>query len=303
MATRPECTMRLRPRKSNTTSSETTQSRSATERQVLVSFRVFHLFSDSPSDIFLTFSLMVCMTQGDVSNRKRSCDTESTKEQIAKKPRTLLPRVANLVRRSDRSRIKGETTNSKDTSNDNNNISQRRTRSARLIEKQQKAQNLPQDLGTTTIAANEKRFASSIRTSKASDGVKKGDAIMASSVQTRRSTRSSKLTTKDTKVENQGATDSKLKKNISDADATSNNVLDDEQREDKLSQSNTSLVEKVYRMNQPAFDGKTFTRGIAEHDSHLKHDSLEVSNYVTDLFQHLYLAEVSVTCRYCIIEV
>lgn len=52
------------------------------------------------------------------------------------------------------------------------------------------------------------------------------------------------------------------------------------------------LTETNYGLARVPFDSSKFTLGIAPHDQAQKDDVLEVSNYVTDIFQRLYFAEV-----------
>jgi len=52
-----------------------------------------------------------------------------------------------------------------------------------------------------------------------------------------------------------------------------------------------SLVPEIYRLQRSTFNGQNHTLGIAPHDRRDKKDILQVTHYVTDLFQHLYAAE------------
>jgi cyclin B len=49
-----------------------------------------------------------------------------------------------------------------------------------------------------------------------------------------------------------------------------------------------------YSLVREPFDGSKFTFGVAVHDEAKRHDVLEVSDYVTDIFQRLYYEEVSI---------
>jgi hypothetical protein len=52
------------------------------------------------------------------------------------------------------------------------------------------------------------------------------------------------------------------------------------------------IVPLDFRLHRESFDGKNFTDGIAHYDAARRSDPQKVTEYITDLFQHLYKAEV-----------
>lgn len=52
------------------------------------------------------------------------------------------------------------------------------------------------------------------------------------------------------------------------------------------------IVPMDFRLKRESFDGANFTQGIAHYDAAKRSDPQKVAEYVTDLFQHLYKAEV-----------
>lgn len=52
------------------------------------------------------------------------------------------------------------------------------------------------------------------------------------------------------------------------------------------------IVPLDFRLHRESFDGKNFTDGIAHYDAARRSDPQNVTEYITDLFQHLYKAEV-----------
>lgn len=70
---------------------------------------------------------------------------------------------------------------------------------------------------------------------------------------------------------------------------------DDKSIDDTLSAPNDNIILPLseYKLQRLSFDGANHTLGFAPYDERRKTDVLEVANYVTDLFQHLYHAEVS----------
>ena len=72
-----------------------------------------------------------------------------------------------------------------------------------------------------------------------------------------------------------------------------------EEREEVPPQAQSnSLVLEPFRLQRRSFDGKNHTLGIAPHDREETGDVLQVTGYVSDLFQHLYAAEVSILMFY-----
>lgn len=53
------------------------------------------------------------------------------------------------------------------------------------------------------------------------------------------------------------------------------------------------IAETAYSMVRKPFDNTTFTLGLSIHDEKHKDNVLMVADYVTDMFQRLYHAEVS----------
>jgi hypothetical protein len=53
------------------------------------------------------------------------------------------------------------------------------------------------------------------------------------------------------------------------------------------------IVPLDFRLQRESFDGANFTNGIAHYDAARRSDPQKVAEYITDLFQHLYKAEVS----------
>lgn len=52
------------------------------------------------------------------------------------------------------------------------------------------------------------------------------------------------------------------------------------------------IVPRDFRLHRESFDGTNFTEGIAHYDAARRADPQNVTEYITDLFQHLYKAEV-----------
>ena len=53
------------------------------------------------------------------------------------------------------------------------------------------------------------------------------------------------------------------------------------------------IVPPEFRLQRDTFDGQNFTHGIAHYDASERDDPLLCKDYVTDMFQHMYVAEVS----------
>ena len=51
-------------------------------------------------------------------------------------------------------------------------------------------------------------------------------------------------------------------------------------------------VESNYTMVRPAYDSSKYNVGISQHDEESRNDPLEVADYVTDIYQHFFQAEV-----------
>jgi hypothetical protein len=52
------------------------------------------------------------------------------------------------------------------------------------------------------------------------------------------------------------------------------------------------IVPPDFRLQRASFDGQNFTHGIAHYDARERSDPLLCKDYVTDMFQHFFLAEV-----------
>ena len=51
-------------------------------------------------------------------------------------------------------------------------------------------------------------------------------------------------------------------------------------------------VESNYTMVRPSYDSAKYNAGISKHDEENRNDPLEVADYVTDIYQHFFQAEV-----------
>lgn len=58
------------------------------------------------------------------------------------------------------------------------------------------------------------------------------------------------------------------------------------------------VVPPNFGLTRDSFDGKNFTYGIAHYDASERSDPLRCRDYVTDMFQHLYQAEVGCSLPY-----
>lgn len=59
----------------------------------------------------------------------------------------------------------------------------------------------------------------------------------------------------------------------------------------KIITDDKHIVPLDFRLHRESFDGKNFTNGIAHYDAARRSDPQKVTEYITDLFQHLYKAE------------
>ena len=80
-----------------------------------------------------------------------------------------------------------------------------------------------------------------------------------------------------------------------------NNSNDDNDRKmdavEILPAGEDQVVPRDFGLTRPSFDGLDFTYGIAHYDATDREDMLQCKDYVTDIFQHLYHAEVRVYCK------
>lgn len=61
----------------------------------------------------------------------------------------------------------------------------------------------------------------------------------------------------------------------------------------QINDENLYNVHPDFRLQRNSYDGKNFTYGVAKHDLRFVNDASKATPYVTDIFQHLFNAEVS----------
>ena len=67
---------------------------------------------------------------------------------------------------------------------------------------------------------------------------------------------------------------------------------------DIIPATDNRIIPHDFGLKRESFNGENFTYGIAHYDADQRDNSLLCKGYVTDMFQQLYRAEVSVTLSF-----